>query len=83
MAPLPRILVAFITGILLTCCYTKAFSQQYAFIASVVLLLLVYLPLPFLSRKKGNTTSFGVFVLLFSLTLGIVRAGFSHYSMWH
>jgi len=83
MAPLPRILVAFIIGILLTCCYPKAFGQQYAFIASVVLLFLIYLPLPFLARKKGNTTTFGVLAILFAMTLGIVRAGFSHYAMSH
>lgn len=81
MAPLPRVLVAFIVGILLACCYPRFFGQQYALIVSCAVLALSYLPLPVLMRRKRSVTSFGVCTMLFALVLGFVRAGFSHQTM--
>jgi len=82
MAPLPRILVAFIIGILLACCTPKVFGQQYALIVSFASLLLTYMALVFLDRRDRKTHhAFGIAALAFAMVLGFVRTGLSHHEM--
>lgn len=81
MAPLPRVLVAFITGLLLTCYNPLAFGQQATVLISFASMTLTYIVLSLMAKQGKATSTFGVMVYIFALTLGLTRGAFSHYGM--